>query len=58
MSIWNKQNILEYIRLTGIPYSSIYGNIVADSKTGKPKTTDAQRTGCAYCLLGVHLEKT
>ena len=57
MSFWNKQNILEYIRLTGIPYAGVYGEIVADPKTGKLKTTGAQRTGCAYCMFGVHLEK-
>ena len=57
MSFWNKQNVLEYISLTGIPYASIYGNIVTDTKTGKLKTDGAQRTGCAYCMFGAHLEK-
>jgi len=57
MSIWNKQNVLEYLKLTGIPYASIYGDIVTDPKTGKLKTTGAQRTGCAYCMFGIHLEK-
>jgi 3'-phosphoadenosine 5'-phosphosulfate sulfotransferase (PAPS reductase)/FAD synthetase len=57
LSFWNKQNILEYIKLTGIPYASIYGNIIADPKSGKLMTDGAQRTGCAYCMFGVHLEK-
>jgi 3'-phosphoadenosine 5'-phosphosulfate sulfotransferase (PAPS reductase)/FAD synthetase len=57
MSFWNKQDVLEYILRTGIPYASIYGEITADPKTGKLKTTGAQRTGCAYCMFGVHLEK-
>jgi 3'-phosphoadenosine 5'-phosphosulfate sulfotransferase (PAPS reductase)/FAD synthetase len=57
LSFWNKQNILEYILLTGIPYATIYGEIVTDPKTGKLKTTGAQRTGCCYCMFGAHLEK-
>jgi 3'-phosphoadenosine 5'-phosphosulfate sulfotransferase (PAPS reductase)/FAD synthetase len=58
MSFWNKQNVLEYLLLTGIPYAGIYGEITADPKTGRLKTTGAQRTGCAYCMFGAHLEKT
>jgi len=57
LSFWKKQDVLEYIRLTGIPYASIYGDIITDPKTGKLKTTGAQRTGCAYCMFGCHLEK-
>jgi len=57
LSIWNKQDVLEYIRLTGIPYASIYGDIVTDPKTGKLKTSEAQRAGCVYCMFGLHLEK-
>jgi 3'-phosphoadenosine 5'-phosphosulfate sulfotransferase (PAPS reductase)/FAD synthetase len=57
LSFWNKENILDYIRLTGIPYASIYGDIVTDPKTGKLKTTGAHRTGCCYCMFGAHLEK-
>jgi 3'-phosphoadenosine 5'-phosphosulfate sulfotransferase (PAPS reductase)/FAD synthetase len=57
ISFWDKQNILEYISLSGIPYASIYGDIVTDPKTGKLKSTGAHRTGCAYCMFGVHLEK-
>ena len=58
LSFWNKQNILEYILLTGIPYAKgIYGEIVKDPKTNKLITTQAQRTGCVYCMFGVHLEK-
>ena len=28
MSFWTEQDVLEYLRLTGIPYASIYGDIV------------------------------
>jgi 3'-phosphoadenosine 5'-phosphosulfate sulfotransferase (PAPS reductase)/FAD synthetase len=57
LSIWNKENILQYIRQTGIPYASIYGEIITNPKTGKLQTTGAQRTGCLYCMFGTHLEK-
>jgi len=54
---WSKADILEYLLITKIPYSSIYGDIVYDSKTGKLNTTGAERTGCSYCMFGVHLDK-
>ncbi len=57
MSFWLKQDVLEYILLTGIPYASIYGEIIVDPKTGRLTTTGVQRTGCAYCMFGVHLER-
>jgi len=57
LSFWLKTDILAYLKLTSIPYATIYGDIVTDPKTGKLKTTGASRTGCMYCLYGVHLEK-
>lgn len=57
MSFWLEQDVLRYLRLTGIPYASgIYGEIVEDG--GKLKTTGAARTGCMFCMFGVHLEKS
>lgn len=55
MSFWLEQDVLEYLRMTGIPYSSIYGEIV--EKDGKLVTTGAHRTGCMFCMFGLHLEK-
>lgn len=57
LSFWLEQDILNYLILTGIPYASIYGDIVADPKTGKLKTTGAQRTGCMFCMFGVQVER-
>ena len=37
------------------PYASVYGEIV--EKNGKLVTTGAQRTGCMFCMFGLHLEK-
>lgn len=56
MSFWLEQDVLQYLRLTGIPYASgIYGEIVEEG--GKLKTTGASRTGCMFCMFGIHLEK-
>lgn len=56
MSFWTEQDVLEYIKRFDIPYSPIYGDIVQDEK-GEWRTTGAARTGCMFCMFGVHLEK-
>lgn len=40
-----------------VPYCSVYGEIVRDA-AGNLKTTKCDRTGCMYCMYGVHLEKS
>lgn len=55
MSFWLEQDVLRYLQMTGIPYSSIYGDIV--EKEGRLVTTGVQRTGCMFCMFGLHLEK-
>lgn len=55
MSFWTEQDVLQYLKMTGIPYSSIYGQII--EKDGKLITTGVKRTGCMFCMFGVHLEK-
>jgi 3'-phosphoadenosine 5'-phosphosulfate sulfotransferase (PAPS reductase)/FAD synthetase len=57
LSFWTEQDILEYLRITKIPYASIYGDIVTDPKTKKLKMTGVSRSGCMYCQYGVHLER-
>lgn len=56
MSFWTEQDVLEYIERFGLSYSKIYGDIVKDER-GKYNTTGAQRTGCMFCMFGVHIEK-
>lgn len=56
ISFWTEQDILEYIRRFNLPYCSVYGNIVEDQE-GNLKTTGCNRTGCIFCMFGVHLEK-
>lgn len=59
MSFWLEQDVLRYLKLTGIPYAPIYGEIIEEKgKDGGPvlKTTGVSRSGCMYCMYGVHLE--
>ncbi len=56
LSIWTEQDILEFVVRYDVPYCTIYGDIVRNEK-GKLETTGAKRTGCMFCMFGVHLEK-
>ena len=55
LSFWTEQDVLAYLKMTGIPYASVYGEII--EQNGKLTTTGAKRTGCMFCMFGVHLEK-
>lgn len=72
MSFWTEQDVLHYLKRTDIPYSEVYGFIVAKTKIVSLQeleqivieefptdlmTTGVKRTGCVYCMFGVHLEK-
>ncbi|MCI8980176.1 MAG: phosphoadenosine phosphosulfate reductase family protein [Clostridia bacterium] len=54
LSFWTAQDILKYIKITGIPYCSLYGDII-EKEEGKLVFSGYQRTGCAGCLYGCHL---
>ena len=59
LAFWLEEDILRYLKMTGIPYAPIYGDIVESrKKDGTPilKTTGVSRSGCMYCMYGVHLE--
>ena len=56
LSFWTEQDILAYIIKNNLNYASVYGDILQNNK-GHYYTTGATRTGCMYCLFGVHLEK-
>ncbi len=45
LSIWLEKDIWQYLKLNNIPYSEIYD-------------MGYERTGCAFCMFGVHLEKS
>lgn len=71
MSFWTEQDILSYIVSNGLQIASEYGDIVSiaqDGHTyppigliGEPmcnlKCTGCERTGCAFCAFGLHIEK-
>lgn len=66
MSFWKEQDVLRFIVERGLPYASVYGDIVAsDGENDYDATltecplhcTGCQRTGCMFCAFGAHLEK-
>ena len=54
MMFWNEQDVLEYIKREKLEIASVYGDII--EKDGKLTTTGVHRTGCMFCMYGVHLE--
>lgn len=58
LMFWSKNDVLQYLRDYNVDYcKSIYGDIITDNTTGLLTTTLAKRTGCTFCMFGVHLEK-
>ena len=56
LGFWTEQDILEYIVRFNLPYASVYGDIVKDNE-GRWITSGEKRTGCIFCMYGIHLEK-
>lgn len=52
---WTEQDVLEYIVRFNIPIAPVYGEIVR-GEDGKLRTTGLNRTGCMFCMYGLHLE--
>lgn len=57
IAFWLEDDILHYLYENQIPYSQVYGDIIKDSY-GKYQTTGVKRTGCMYCMFGIHLDET
>lgn len=55
LAFWTEQDILKYLRDEAIPYASVYGDIKEDEH-GELYLTKEKRTGCVFCMFGVHLE--
>ena len=55
-AIFSRQDLLQLALDLQTPVPEIYGEIVRDPD-GTLRTTEAQRTGCAMCGFGIHLEK-
>lgn len=54
ISFWTEQDILKYIKTRNLEYAKVYGDIV-ETDCGLC-TTGVNRTGCMFCMFGVHLE--
>lgn len=56
MAFWTEQDVLQYIDEFGVEIPSVYGEVIKDDD-GVYSTTGVNRTGCMFCMFGVHLEK-
>ena len=63
MSFWTEQDVLRYIVEHHIKIASVYGNIEQTAASLFPEVppvyrcTGVDRTGCMFCMFGVHLEQ-
>lgn len=55
LGFWVTKDILKYLKDFKIPYCSVYGEIKEDENG--IYCTGEQRTGCMFCMFGVHREK-
>lgn len=55
MGFWTEQDVLEYIDVNGLEIPSVYGSIVKQG--GGRSLTGVTRTGCMFCMFGVHMEQ-
>jgi 3'-phosphoadenosine 5'-phosphosulfate sulfotransferase (PAPS reductase)/FAD synthetase len=56
IAFWTEQDVLEYLYKYKVPYSPVYGDIIKDNRDTLT-LTGCKRTGCMFCMFGVHLEK-
>lgn len=57
MGFWTEQDVLAYVRSRGLEIASVYGDIVEDDLLGESLSlTGVKRTGCMFCMFGVHLD--
>jgi hypothetical protein len=54
LGFWLEQDVLRYLKDFEIPFCSVYGDII--ELDGRLRTTGAERTGCMFCMFGVHLD--
>ena len=60
LGFWTEQDILRYIKMFNLDYASVYGDIVEETDligNVTLATTGEKRTGCIFCMYGIHLEK-
>ena len=56
LGFWTDQDILKYLKENNIDYAKCYGEI--KQKDSKLELTKLNRTGCMFCMYGLHLEGT
>lgn len=57
LGFWTEQDILSYMKESGIEYASVYGQVIAADLFGEElELTGCSRTGCMFCMFGAHLE--
>ena len=55
LSFWKDQDILRYIKIYNLSIPKVYGEVIEEN--GIYKTSGVKRTGCVFCMFGVHLEE-
>lgn len=56
LMFWSKQDVIQYIKLNNLIYcNSVYGDII-ELDNGKLGFSKMDRTGCVFCMFGVHLD--
>lgn len=55
MGFWTEQDVLRYLIKFNVHYAEVYGELV--EYKGLIHTTGQKRTGCMFCMYGVHLDK-
>lgn len=58
LGFWTENDILKYISDRNLEIASVYGDVFQKDLLGTEyKLTGLDRTGCMFCMFGVHLEK-
>lgn len=55
LGFWVENDILAYIYIYNVSYSKIYGEIIYEHE--KYSLSGLDRTGCMFCMFGVHLHE-
>lgn len=55
LGFWTENDVLGYLRETGIGYARCYGEIVGEE--GNLHVTGTKRTGCMFCMFGAYADE-
>jgi len=61
MAFWREQDVLAFLSVMHIDIAPIYGTIECTERPCREcryRTTGADRTGCAFCGFGAHVERS